>query len=58
MDVELIFWILVFVGGYSAILAWLLMRMLRSGGGSPHGGGGPPGDGGHGGGGSGGAGGP
>jgi hypothetical protein len=30
MDVELIFWILVFVGGYSAILGWLLRSMLKN----------------------------
>lgn len=33
MDTELLIWVVVFVGGYSAIVGWLLAVALRSKGG-------------------------
>lgn len=30
MDAELLLWVALFVGGYGAALAWLLVRLLRA----------------------------
>jgi hypothetical protein len=37
MDLELIAWILFFVGGYMIVLGYLLRTAMRKGPGGPHG---------------------
>ena len=49
MDSELLLWVIVFVGGYSLVVAWLLSIALRKKGGEVGDASGPPGGGGSGG---------